>query len=139
MYNLVEYINAYSKPSGSLWQQYRDESVLDNNNNIIDFPVNNNNSNLFKFKQQATWQTGNGGAKDVEMKVPLKYLSNFQRTLEMPIYNCEISLHLKWSNDCFLVADTAANQKPEFKITDIKLYVPVVTLSTQDNVKLLKQ
>ena len=53
--------------------------------------------------------------------------------------NSEMSLHLKWSNDCFLVADTTANQKPGFKITDTKFYVPVVTLSTQDNVMLLKQ
>ena len=53
--------------------------------------------------------------------------------------NCKISLQLKWSSDCFLVAGTAANQEPKFKITDTKLYVSVVTLSTQDNVKLLKQ
>ena len=57
----------------------------------------------------------------------------------MPLIDCEISLLLKWSKRCILVAGTAANQVPEFKITDTKLYVPVVTLSTQDNVKLLKQ
>ena len=71
--------------------------------------------------------------------VPLKYLSNFWKKLEMSLINCEISLQLKWSKDCFLVASTAANQKPEFKITDTKLYVPVVTFLTQDDVKLLKQ
>ena len=57
----------------------------------------------------------------------------------MLLINSEISLQLKWSKDCILVASTAANQNPEFKITDTKLYVPVVTLSTQDNIKLLKQ
>ena len=70
--------------------------------------------------------------------VPLKYLSKFWRTLEMPWINCEIILQLKWSNHCFLVAGTATNQKPEFKITHTRLYVSVVTLSRQDNAKLLK-
>ena len=69
----------------------------------------------------------------------LKNLSNVWRTLEMPLINRAISLQLIWSINCFLVADTAANQGPIFKIIDTKLYVPVVTLSTQDNVKLLKQ
>ena len=57
----------------------------------------------------------------------------------MPLINCEIILILTWSKNCFLVAGTIANQEPTFTITDTKLYVPVVTLSTQDNVKLLKQ
>ena len=57
----------------------------------------------------------------------------------MSLIDCEVSLPLKWSKRCILVAGAAANQVPEFKITDTKLYVPVVTLSTQDNVKLLKQ
>ena len=57
----------------------------------------------------------------------------------MPLINCEISLQLKWSKDCFLVAGTIANQVPTSTLTDTKCYVPVVTLSSQDNVKLLKQ
>ena len=85
-----------------------------------------------------TVQTGNSGTKNVKIMVPLKYLSNFWRTLEMPWINCEISLQLKWSNHCFLVAGTATNQKPEFKITHTRLYVSVVTLSRQDNAELLK-
>ena len=71
--------------------------------------------------------------------VPLKYLSNFWRTLEMPLNNCEVYLQLKWSKNCILVAGTAVNRNPEFKITDTKLYVPLATLSTQDNTKLRKQ
>ena len=90
----------------------------------------NNTSTSFKFKQQITGQTGNGGTKDVEIMIPLKYLSNFWRALEMPLINCKISLRLKWSNGCFLVASTVANQKPEFKITDTKIYFPVITLTT---------
>ena len=80
------------------WQYYRDEPALDNNNSITDFPANNNNSASFKFKQQMTGQTGNGGTKDVEIMVPLKplkYLTSFWRTLEMPLINCEICLQLK--------------------------------------------
>ena len=57
----------------------------------------------------------------------------------MLFINCEISLMSPWSKDCFLVAGTAANQEPTFTITDTKLYVPVVTLPTQDNIKLLQQ
>ena len=71
--------------------------------------------------------------------VPLIYLSNFWKTLEMSLINCEISLQLKWSKNCILVAGTVANKNPSFEINDTKLYVPVVTLSTQENIKLLKQ
>ena len=63
--------------------------------------------------------------------VRLKYLSNFWRTLEMPLINCKVCLQLKWSKYCILVADTAANQNPEFKLIYTKLCVPVVTLSSQ--------
>ena len=57
----------------------------------------------------------------------------------MSLINCEIFLQLKWSKNYILVAVTAASQNPEFKTTDTKLYVSVVTLLTQDNIKLLKQ
>ena len=67
------------------------------------------------------------------MKEPLKYLSNFWRTLEMPLINCEINLILAWSRKCMLSNDTKATI---FAITDTKLYVPAVVLSTQDNAKL---
>ena len=70
--------------------------------------------------------------------VPLKYLSNFWRTLEMPLVNCEISLHLKQSRNCITVACIANNQTPSFQKNDTKLYVPAVTLSSQENIKILK-
>ena len=63
IYNLIEFSDAYSKTSRSLWQYYRDEPALDNNGNIIDYPDENNNSALFKFKQKIKRQTGNGGTK----------------------------------------------------------------------------
>ena len=90
MYNLIEYSDAYSKMSERLWQYYRDKPALGNNGNIIDFHANSNNSVSFKFKQQIAGKTGNGGTKNVEIMVPLKYVSNFWRALEMPLINCEI-------------------------------------------------
>ena len=71
--------------------------------------------------------------------VPLKCLSNFWRTLEMPLINCGISLQLKRSRNCIIVAATTNNQNPTCQINDTKLYVPVVTLSTQENIKFLKE
>ena len=71
--------------------------------------------------------------------VPLRYLSNFWRALEMPLISCEIDLILTWSTNCVIVSTNVANQNVTFEITDTNLYVPVVTLSTQDNSKLLQQ
>ena len=70
---------------------------------------------------------------------PLKYLSNFWRTLEMPLINCEVNLILTWSSTCVLISTNIPNQIATFAITDTKLYVPVVTLSTQENTKFLQQ
>ena len=67
---------------------------------------------------------------------PLKYLSNFWRTLEMPLINCEVNLILTWSSTCVI---TESNGAGRFEITDTKLYVPVVTLSTQENTKFFQQ
>ena len=139
MYNLIEYSHANLKILERLWQYYRDKPGLNTNDKINDFPANSINSASFKFKQQISGKTGNSATKDVEKMVTLKYLCNFWRTLEMPLINCEISFHLKWSKNCILVAGTAANQNPRFQINDTKLYVPAVTLSTQENMKLLKQ
>ena len=69
--------------------------------------------------------------------VPLKYLSNFWRTLEIPLINCEVNLILTWSSDCVINYTNVANEVPIFAITETNLYVPVITLSTQDNAKLL--
>ena len=73
------------------------------------------------------------------MIVSSNYLSNFWRTLKMHLINCEISFQQKWSKKFILVAGTVANQNQSFQINDGKFYVPVVTLSTQENIKLLKQ
>ena len=78
----------------------------------------------------------NDNEKDVEILVPLKHLSNFWRTLEIPLIKCEVSLILTWSSTCVITNSTGAGT---FEITDTKLYVPVVTLSTEENAKLLQQ
>ena len=137
MYNLIEYSDNYSKTSGSLWQYTKDIPAVNNDNAIIDF-TNNNLSDSFDFKVKMTGQTGDNGTKNVEIMVPLKYLSNFWRTLEMPLINCEITLLLTWSASCIIVSTDVANQNATFAITDTKLYVPIVTLSQQDNEKLLE-
>ena len=76
MYNLIEYSDNYLKTSGSLWQYYRDEPFIINNGDITDIP-DNPDSSSFKFKLKITSQTGNDGTKDVQIIVPLTYLSNF--------------------------------------------------------------
>ena len=107
MYNLIEYSDAYSKTSRILWQYYRDEPVLDNNGNIIDFPANSNKNISFNFKKQIAGQTGNGDTKDAEIIIPLKYLSNSWRTSEMLLINCKVSLQLTCSKKGILAAGTA--------------------------------
>ena len=66
------------------------------------------------------------------------YLSNFWRTLEMPLINCDVELILNQSAKCVIIYTNVNNQVPTFTITETNLYVPVVTLSTQDNEKLLQ-
>ena len=139
MYNLIEYSDNYAKTTGSLWQYCKDIPARNNNNNqIVEFTVDNL-TNSFNFKVKITSQTDNDGTKVVEIMVPLKYLSNFWRTLEMPVINCEVNLILTWPSTCILVATNIPNENATFAITDAKLYVPVVTLSTQENTKFLQQ
>ena len=126
MYSLIENSDNYTKTSGSLWQYYRDEP----NSNLAD-------SESFKSKIKIRGKApAAGNEKDVEIMVSLKYLSNFWRTFEMPLINCEINFILTWSSTCVITNSTDAGT---FNITDTKLYVPVVTLSTEDNAKQLQQ
>ena len=139
MYNLIEYSDNYAKATGSLWQYCKDIPGQNNANNATVIFSEDNITDSFKFKAKITGQTGDDGTKDVEIMVPLKYLSNFWRTLEMPLINCEVNLILTWSSTCVLIATNNENQAAIFTITDTKLYVPVVTLSTQENTKLFQQ
>ena len=103
IYNLIEYSDNYSKTSGSLLHYYRDEPFLDNYGAITDFPADNNNGASFKYKTKITGRIESDGTKNVKIRIPLKYLSNFWRTLEMPLFNCEINLILTWSARCFII------------------------------------
>ena len=131
MYNLIEYNDNYSKTLGSLWQYYRDQPAFTDAGAIANFLAADNSASI-KFKQKITSVTGNNGTKNVEIMVPLKNLSNFWRTLEMPLINCEINLILTCFDKCVLFNDTKTTT---FAITDTKPYVLVITLSTQDNAK----
>ena len=126
MYNLIEYSDNYAKTSGSLWQYCLDKPAL-NDNAIVDFE-DGNLSDSYNLKAKITGQTGDGGAKDVEIMVPPKYL-----------INCEVNFIFTWSSTCVIVSTNNANQGATFTITNARLYVPVVTLSTQENAKLLQQ
>ena len=138
MYNLIEYSDNYGKSTGSLWQYCKDIQARNANDEIIVFEANNL-TDSFKFKAKIAGQTGNDGTKDVEIMVPLKYLSNFWRTLEMPLINCEVNLIITWSSSGVLISTNIQNQAAIFTIDDTKLYVPVVTLSTQENTKFLQK
>ena len=125
MYNLTKYSDNYLKTSASLWQYYKDEP----NDNWKD-------SESFKSKVKIIENTpADGNTKDVEIIVPLKYLSNFGRTLQTRLTDCEVNIIVTWSSTCVI----NSTGEWRFAITDTKLYFPVVILSTQDNAKLLQQ
>ena len=138
MYNLIEYSDNYAKTTGSLWQYCKDIPALNADVEITRL-TGGNTTDSFKFKAKITGETGDDGTKDVEIIVPLKYLSNFWRTLVMPLINCEVNLILTWSSTCVLISTNVPNQSATFAITDTKLYVPVVILSTQENTNFLQQ
>ena len=141
MYNLIEYSDNYSDTSGSLWNFKRDE--ITNNANV----TNDDNAPSFKYKANLIANTESDGTKKgVKIAVRLKYFSNFWRSLEMPLINCEVELSLKWIENCVLTtaeiganADATGADSATLEVTDVRLYVPVVTLSAEDNVKLVKQ
>ena len=155
MYNLLEYSKNYRKTIGSLYNYYRDE--LSDDNNPTNFPSTNVvNSETFKYKNKIIGNTYNGtagndrlGTKKIELAIPLKYLGNFWRALNIPLISCEVFLELKWNENCVI---TSLEQRQidagppvvngtttgaTLAINDCKLYVPVVTLSKDDEIKLL--
>ena len=139
MYNLKEYSDNYSKTFGSLRQFCKDIPAVNDNDAIVNFN-RGNDTDSFNFKAKTAGQTNNDGEiNEVEIMVPLKYLSNFWRALEMSLINCKIELILTWWRNSVIISTDISNQIPTFTITETTLHVPVVTLSTQDNAKLLAQ
>ena len=157
MYNLLEYNKNYWITEGSWWNYYRDEPDIGvgSENNNVNYSIKDSKS--FDYKTSITGKLeGVNTTKDVEIVVPLKYLSNFWRTLDMPLINCEINLFLTWSEKCVLTSKATRDAVPAqgrnpavaavdnwtnaiFKTTDTKLYMPVVTLSTEDDNNFLEQ
>ena len=160
MYNLLEYSKNYRKTIGSLYNYYRDELTNDNNNNSTNRNVGN--SNTFKYKNKISGNTYNvdaaaagydvnkNGTREVETAIPLKYLGNFWRALNMPLISREVSLELKWNKNCVItglkerqvdagppVVRDGAPTGASLAINECKLYIPVVTLSKDDEIKLL--
>ena len=126
MYNLIEYSDNYQDSSAILYQYKRDEPP--EGDRILNLAVDNSSS--FKYKVELLGDpviANNIARSNVKVVVPLKYLSNFFRSLEMPLINCKIKLNLTWKkNAVFIISDT-------------KLYVPVVTLSKEDNKDFIEQ
>ena len=139
MYNLIEYSNNYQDSSGTLYQYKRDEPP--EADAVADLTANNSDSLKYKIKLLGNVTEVAGDAAgvrrlNVKVVVPLKYLSNFFRSLEMSLINCKIKLNLTWEKECVL--STGAG-KAVFIINDTKLYVPVVTLSKEDNKDFIEQ
>ena len=149
MYHLIDYSDNYSDSTGSLCQFKRNESPMNNIGNPLNVALNNSRS--FKYKASLLGKAtdidrNDRSLKNIKLVFALKYLSNFFRSLEMPLINCKIHLELNWNNNCVMYgADTYTggdnnnNREATFQITSTKLYVPVVTLSTKDNENLAKQ
>ena len=169
MYNLLEYSKNYRKTTGSSYNYYRDE--LHDDANLANHPNNNVvNSSAFQYKSKLLGNTYNvdstivpvaggaraadpnynanrSGTKIVTLVVPLKYLGNFWRALNIPLISCEVSLELKWDKNCIITCNqvgqnldggnTTAPTGAIFAINNCTLYVPVVTLSKDDKIKLL--
>ena len=135
MYNFIEYSDNYQDSSATLYQYKRDKPP--EANAVADLTVNNSSS--FKYKVSLLGNPvfdRNITKRSVKVVVPLKYLSNFFRSLEMPLINCKIKLNLSWKKECVLSNQDGA---AVFIINDTKMYVPVVTLSKEDNKDFIEQ
>ena len=158
MYNLLEYSKNYRKTIGSLYNYYRDELSDDADDNNFD-NIKVINSEAFKYKNKITGNTYNvdagaqgydvnkNGTQEVELTIPLKYLGNIWRALNIPLISCEVSLELKWDKNCTITSleqrDIGGGNRDNaptgatLAINDCKLYVPAVSLSKDDEIKLL--
>ena len=160
MYNLLEYSKNYRTTIGSLYNYYRDELTNDNNDNFANRNVVN--SEAFKYKNKITgniynvdagaegYDINKNGTQKIELAILLNYLGNFWKALNIPLINCEVFLELKWHKNCVItslerrqvdagppVVRDNAPTSATLNITDCKLYVPVVSLSKDDEIKLL--
>ena len=160
IYNLLEYSDNYSQMSGSLWNYYRDEvnDSANENNDANTYRINNSKrvaSKSFKYKTKIIRSTlDNDNKLNTEVVLPLKYLSNFSRSLDLPSINGDIEIDLPWSeyyviseisrtlavpaNSPVPAAAETQTTSLMFQINNAKHCVPVVTLSITDNIKFQK-
>ena len=158
IYNLSEYSKNYRKTIGSLYNYYRDELSDDADDNNFD-NIKIVNSEAFKYKNKTIGNTYNvnthddgydvnkNGMQEVELTIPLKYLGNFWKALNIPLISCKVSLELKWDKNCIITnleqRDIGGGNKDNaptgatLAINDCKLYIPAVTLYKDDEIKLL--
>ena len=137
-----------------MFSYYRDEPselIIGDGDNALNISIRNSKSFDYKTEITGSLDAGKDEKEDVTIPIPLKYLGNFWRSLDIPLINCEITLILSWYKECVLVGRAfrgppaaAANRinsptDAKFEITDCKLYVPVVTLSAENDNKLLEQ
>ena len=146
IYNSLEYSKNYRKTTNSLWSYYSDEpsNPLSSNSEPWKYKTSINGNTCNLGAGDAGYDANKVGKNETEVAIPLKHLSNFRLTLPslIPLINCEIELVLIWSKNCALADMTPTNNpstESAFQITDAKLYVPVVTLSTEKDKKLLEQ
>ena len=154
MYNLLEYSKNYEKTSGSLFNYYRvepKEHTIGADDNAIKISIRNSKSFDYKTEIIGSLNAGEDEKEDITIAIPLKYLGNFWRGVDIPLINCVITLILSWYKECVLIGrafrgppTAAANRinspaSAKFEITDCKLYVPIVTLSAENDNKLLEQ
>ena len=158
MYNLLEYSKNYRKTLGSLYNYDGDELSDDADDNNFD-NIKVVNSNTFKYKNKIigntydvdagaqSYDVNKNGTQEVELAIPLKYLGNFWRALNIPLISGEVSLELKWDKNPVITSleqrDIGGGNRDNaptgatLAINDCKLYVPAVTLSKDDEIKLL--
>ena len=135
MHNFIEYSDNYQDSSATLYQYKRDKPPEASAINDL----TTDTSSSFKYKVELLGNPvldSNIAKRSVKVVVPLKYLSNFFRSLEMPLINCKIKLNLTWKKECVLSTDAG---NAVFIINDTKMYVPVVTLSKEDNKDVIEQ
>ena len=155
MYNLIEYSKNYRKTTGSLWNHYRNEPNSGSDgvgNNRINYSIKDSKSFNYKTSITGKLEGDNVEKGDVKIVVPLKHTSNFWRTLDMSLINCDVCLTLTWYESCVITRKATRDADPDddpavddnptnanFKIRDAKLHVPVVLLSVENDNKLLEQ
>ena len=137
MYNLLEYSKNYRKTTGSLWNYYRDEpsNPLSSNSESFKYKTSITGNNYNVGVGEAGYDANKVGKNKTEVVIPLKHLSNFWRSLNIPLINREVELILTWSKNCVLVDMTAdavadpatvAPTELKFKTTNTKLYVQLL-------------